>query len=356
MSSIVRKLFLLFVLPFVIAGFESIPNQEPYQFPVLKFFPPMPFDSKNPISVKGVELGRRLFYDPILSNDSTLACASCHRQEFAFSDGNRRFSKGAGEQKLTRNTPPLFNLAWYPRLFWDGRAEDLVHQVYFSVRAKNEMNLPWPEAEKRLNNSTTYKKLFRELFGQKMIDSVMVARAIAQFETTLISYNSKYDRVIRGEDYLDDQEYEGFNLMNDQTRGDCLHCHTTDGDALGTILGFSNNGLDAVYSLPGYIDQGLGGFTGNQEDMGKFKIPSLRNVAITGPYMHDGRFKTLEEVLDFYSEGLHTSINVDSKLEFAYQGGAKLSSREKQAIIVMLHTLTDTVLTTDSRFSKPAGN
>lgn len=326
---------------------------EPWVFPSLKFFPPIPENVCSSITLESVELGRFLFYDPILSADSSISCSSCHKQEYAFSDSPRSFSKGAGPISLSRNTPPLFNLVWYPEFFWDGRATTLEEQVLISVRTEEEMNLPWAEAEKRVNNSKFYRDKFRNVFGKREIDSMMIVTTIAHFQTTLLSHNSKYDRVIRREDYLNELEYLGFNLMNDQTKGDCLHCHTTDGDALGTTRKYSNNGLDAVYNSSAYPDPGRGGVSGKNEDMGKFKIPSLRNITLTAPYMHDGRFKTLEEVLDFYSSGVHYSANVDTKMEFAHRGGSPLSEREKKAIIAMLYTLTDSVFISDPRYSNP---
>jgi cytochrome c peroxidase len=334
-------------------GISKWENTTPYEFPELKFFPPMPEDPDNPVTIEGVALGRYLFYDPVLSIDSTLSCGSCHKQQFAFSDAPKQFSSGVGKEKLKRNTPPLFNLAWYPAFFWDGKATSLEDQILHSVRSAKEMNLSWQEAEKRINRNGFYRHLFYQVFGVGRVDSMHIAKAIAQFQRTLLSSNSKYDRVIRGEDHFTALEYEGFNLMNDQTKGDCLHCHTTDGDALGTTARFSNNGLDNIYETTEYSDPGLGGVTGQPGDAGKFKIPSLRNIVLTPPYMHDGRFKTLEEVLDFYSEGVHPSVNVDPKMGAASNGGVALNDHEKKAILAMLQTLTDSVLMTHPAFSNP---
>lgn len=141
--------------------------------------------------------------------------------------------------------------------------------------------------------------------------------------------------------------------MNDQTKGNCLQCHTTDADGLGTTLTYSNNGLDSVYNPTKYIDKGRGSITGKLSDYGTFKIPSLRNIALTAPYMHDGRFQTLEQVLDFYSSGLHNSANVDSKLAFVNRGGIRLTGLEKQKIIAFLNTLTDSAFISDPEFSNP---
>lgn len=347
-----RKIILLGIL-IVAAGFGKRFAPEPYHFPELAYFPPMPLAGDNPVTEAGVDLGRHLFYDPILSRDSTLACASCHKQAAAFSDAPNVFSKGHNEALLARNTLPLFNLAWYPTLFWDGRAVSVEEQVFHPVRAHEEMNLQWPVAVQRLKRSNFYKAKFREAFGSRQVDSVSVAKAIAQFERTLLSYRSKYDLVLAGKAFFTQEEYEGFELANDMTKGDCLHCHSSDADPLGTTLGFSNNGLDRATVADDYHDKGRGAITGKKLDYGKFKIPSLRNVALTAPYMHDGRFKKLEEVMDFYSEGVQPGVNTDAKMGMAYQHGVHLTKKEKRKIILFLQTLTDSAFVTDAAFSNP---
>jgi len=342
------------VLTTVLAiGFKVDDQPTPYQFPELKYFPEMPVSEENPVTVEGVEVGRYLFYDPILSLDNTISCASCHKQKVAFSDAPNSFSKGISGDLMSRNTMSLFNLAWYPAFFWDGKAVSIEEQVFHSVRAHNEMNLNWIIAVDRIKQSEFYRPKFTAAFGDVEIDSMLIAKAIAQFEQTLISNNSKYDKVIKGETILTKEEYEGFVLINDQTKGDCLHCHTTDADALGTTRKFSNNGLDAVFNPNDYRDKGKGGVTGESTDYGLFKIPSLRNIAVTAPYMHDGRFETLKEVLDFYSEGVNNSYNIDSKMGFAHQGGARLTKDEKEKIIAFLKTLTDSIFLTNPAYSNP---
>ena len=313
----------------------------------------MPSAIENPVSTAGVELGRHLFYDPILSDDSSFSCGSCHIQEFAFSDAPKQFSKGIYGKLMKRNTPPLFNLAWYPAMNWDGKHSSIETQVFHPVSDVDEMGFSWPEAEKRVRRSKFYPEMFKNAFGDSMIDSTRIAYAIAQFERSLLSHNAKYDRVIRGEEYFTEKEYNGFLLANDQTKGDCLHCHTTDANALGTTAKFSNNGLDGYSSASKYEDRGLGGISGKERDFGLFKIPSLRNVALTAPYMHDGRFSTLEEVIEFYSSGVNSGANVDPKMGFAHQGGAHLSTEEKEDILAFLLTLTDSLFISDPKFSNP---
>lgn len=323
-----------------------------YTWPKLQYFPSMPIDSNNMVTVEGAELGRHLFYDPILSADSTFSCGSCHHQEYAFAD-NSAFSVGINAKNTTRNSMPLFNLAWYNAMFWDGRSESIDKQALIPVSHPDEMNLSWTEAEIRINRSSFYQQQFKLVFGVDKIDSAHITKALAQFERTLLSYNAKYDRVLRGEEILTPQEFNGFVLANDQSKGNCLQCHTTDADALGTTRKFSNNGLDAALTASDYKDQGLAAFTGKVEHAGLFKIPSIRNVGLTAPYMHDGRFETLEEVLDFYSDNLQHSYNRDSKLAPKNSTGYQLNAQEKEDIIAFLHTLSDTVFTNNKAFSNP---
>lgn len=313
----------------------------------------MPTSVTNPVTVEGANLGRYLFYDPILSSDGSISCASCHKQEFAFSDSPNQFSKGKDGALMKRNTEALFNLAWYPSFFWDGKAPTIEEQIFHPIKAIDEMNMKVATAVERLNKSKFYKKMFSDAFDSEKIDSVQISKAIAQFLRTLISHQSKYDKVIGGNGSFTKEEYAGFVLMNDQTKGDCLHCHTTDADALGTTLKFSNNGLDAVTNPQEYKDKGRGAVTGKISDNGNFIIPSLRNISLTAPYMHDGRFKTLDDVLEFYSSGVKQSVNIDTKMEFAHQGGAHLTSEEKKNIISFLQTMTDSIFVSNPEFSNP---
>lgn len=340
---------------FGLVGFSTFHSTTLYQLPEISYFPEKK-QTHNLPTIEGAQLGRYLFYDTILSLDYSLSCASCHKQEYAFSDSPKAFSQGIKSQTLTRNTPPLFNLIWYSSFFWDGRAENLEEQVFFPVSAHNEMNLDWQTATKRISESSFYKPKFNDAFGEIHIDSLLIAKAISQFEQTLISHNSKYDSVLRRETILNSEEYEGFVLMNDQTKGDCLHCHTTDADGLGTTGGFSNNGLDMATKKEDYSDLGKAAITNKISDVGAFKIPSLRNIALTSPYMHDGRFKTLEEVINFYSTGVNAGFNVDSKMEYAHQRGVKLNKEEKRKIILFLNTLTDSVFISNPDYGNPFDN
>jgi len=333
----------------LLLAFKLIKEPTPYTFKGITYFPEMPIDTTNIVTIEGAELGRFLFYDSILSIDYSMSCATCHQQKFAFTD-RKQFSKGVKGDLLNRNTMPLFNLAWYPSYFWDGRVSSIEKQALIPVSAHNEMNLNWTQAEKRITKSPFYKQLFKQAFGNVKIDSVLISKALAQFERTLISSTSKFDNVLNGKDYLTEDEYKGYGLINDQTKGDCLHCHITDGNGLGANLNFSNNGLDSELTIR---DKGLANTTKNTNDNGKFKVPSLRNLVFTAPYMHDGRFKTIKDVLDFYSSGVNNSKYTDSKMTFAHQGGNKLNDIEKAQVLAFLLTLSDSNFVNNSNFSNP---
>lgn len=350
---LVLFIFLIACTFLFLVSFVSGEKNNPYAFPKLDHFPPMPVSAENPVTNKGQELGRFLFYDPILSADSSFSCAGCHKQTNAFSDSPNQFSNGVTKKLQIRNTLPLFNLAWYPRLFWDGRASSIEEQVYHPVRDKNEMNLNWSEAVKKIKRSKFYRQKFKDAYGKKTIDSILICKAIAQFERTLISCNSKFDKVIRKEAKLTMDELEGYELVNDMTKAGCVHCHVTDGHTLGTTAEFSNNGLDEIKPGESFRDPGFGKITRKLGDNGKFKTPSLRNLLYTAPYMHDGRFKTLEEVLDFYSEGIMISPTIDSRMEFAHKGGSHLTPAEKHKIILFLNTMSDSSFTLNKEFSNP---
>lgn len=338
---------LLSLFTFLILSFVDHKEHDPLSlFPDKKYAP-------FPISEKEIKIGRFLFYDPILSRTKTISCSSCHKQEYAFSDSPNKKSVGINGDSLRRNSPPLFNLAWYEAMFWDGKAKSIEEQVFHPVRSHLEMDLNWIEASKRLRASSFYKKLFFDAFQDSIIDSSRIARVIGQFERSLLSYRSKYDKVLSGEEYFSKDEYQGFLLMNNQVRGACLNCHTSDANALGTTGKFSNNGLQEAFKTEDYQDKGLMETTQNLKDIGKFKIPSIRNLAFTAPYMHDGRFNTLEEVLDFYSEGINNSLGIDSKMSMAHAGGADFSELEKQQIIAFLLTMSDSLFITDTSFSNP---
>ncbi|MGB0891682.1 MAG: cytochrome-c peroxidase [Flavobacteriaceae bacterium] len=291
----------------------------------------------NPLTEEGIALGKKLFFDKLLSDNETQSCATCHNPTKAFTD-NKQFSNGVVGNLGTRNAMPLFNLAWNfdERFTWDGKEFGLEKQAFEPVSNPLEMNANWQIVVQKLQNHTEYPTLFLQAFGSSIIDSTKVTKAIAQFERTLISGNSKFDKYLRGEEILTSEEQNGFNIFMDEAKGDCFHCHGSDNNPLWTDNKFHNNGLDTSFS-----DLGLGKVTGDPADNGKFKSPSIRNLAFTAPYMHDGRFATLEEVINHYSEGLKPSATIDPLMKKVNEGGVGLSANDKSDLKAFLLTLTD---------------
>lgn len=291
----------------------------------------------NPQTIEGIALGKKLFFDPILSANNTQSCADCHAPENAFSDSDK-FSDGINGTLGNRNSMPLFNLAWNynEKFFWDGNTFSLEHQAFVPVSDPTEMASDWHDVEEKLQLHLEYPNLFNLAFGTSIIDSVKVTQALAQFQRTLISSNSKFDKFLLGEASLTKEEQNGFNVFMDENRGDCFHCHGSDNNPLWTDNLFHNNGLDETFS-----DLGLGFVTGDPADNGKFKSPSLRNLAFTAPYMHDGRFATLEEVINHYSEGLKNSSTIDPLMKKVSQGGVQLSDKDKNDLKLFLLSLSD---------------
>ena len=291
----------------------------------------------NPMTVEGVALGKKLFFDPILSADGTQACADCHAPAASFTDP-RRFSIGIDGIPGDRNSMPIINMAWSVtnKFFWDGRATGLEGQAFGPVVNPIEMHNTWPNAVATLQAHAEYPEMFDAAFETSTIDSILVVKALAQFERTLISGNSKFDKYLREEVNLSPAEFRGLELFMDDFGGDCFHCHGGPGNPLFTDNDFHNNGLDATFT-----DLGLGAVTGNPADNGKFKTPSLRNLVFTAPYMHDGRFQTIDEVLDFYATGVTISPTIDPLMQLAFQGGNQLSVDEKADLKAFLLTLTD---------------
>jgi len=318
----------------------------PYQTTPYTIVPPVGFPNmyipeNNPMTMEGVALGKKLFHDPILSGDGSQSCASCHLQSAAFSDTNR-FSKGIDGSFGDRNASTIVNAGWNASNFWDGRAITLEDQAFDPVVNPIEMNNSWENVENTLNADVTYKELFRKVFNINKIDSIHVVMAIAQFERTLISANSRYDKYLRQELQLTSSELNGYVIFNTE-KGDCFHCHGTEMfmDNL-----FHNNGLD---SEP-FLDVGLAIVTGLNSDNGKFKTPTLRNIEFSSPYMHDGRFSTLEEVIEHYNSGGNHSSTVDPLMK-KLGVGLELTNQEKQDLIAFLKTLSDSEFITNPVFT-----
>lgn len=313
-------------------GLHDLELPRPANFPAVMKQP------DNRLTAEGIELGRRLFYDVRLSGNNRISCASCHHQDLAFSDGLALSNQGTSGKTLDRHAPVLFNLAWADQgLFWDGGAKNLESQAFGPLTSADEMHQDLYELEAELKAVPDYVSRFKQVFNSA-IKSADVVKALAQFQRTLISGNSRYDQYIRQEKstVLNAEELLGMNLVQDK----CGSCHT---GALFTDHNFHNNGLDDHFSEANEgIYQGHFRVSFNPSDLGKFKTPSLRNVVLSAPYMHDGRFKTLEEVLDHYRYGIKLSSTTDVSL-FQDQGkpGIPMSITEKKAILAFLNTLTD---------------
>jgi cytochrome c peroxidase len=313
-------------------------NATLYQFRLPAGFPIPPLPRDNPLTAEGVALGKQLFNEKLLSRDDTLSCAACHQEAHAFSD-SRRFSTGVDNLPGTRHAMPLFNLAWKRQFFWDGRASSLRQQVLMPIQDNREMHEPLERVVEKLATAR-YGEQFETAFGSPEIDADRVARALEQYVLTLVSFDSKFDRALKGQATLSDDEKRGFQLFATEydprhgfTGADCFHCH---GGALFSDFRFTNNGLDAEPS-----DTGRERVTGSAIDRGKFAVPSLRNVALRGPYMHDGRFQTLEEAVDHYCTGTKRSATLDPNLAKHPDGGVPLTADDKKALVAFLKTLTD---------------
>lgn len=316
------------------------PGTTPYQLdlpprPPVTYIPP-----GNPMTKEGVNLGHRLFFDPLLSGDNSMSCATCHKLSDGTAD-SRQFSVGIDGTVGRRNAMPLFNLVFQKEFFWDGRAVGLEELALMPITDHTEMQESLPNLLYELSQDDNYPDLFWQAFGTDSITGDLVAKAIAQYLRALTSFNSRLDSSMYYGLFLTEAEANGEQLFSSLTGGDCFHCHG-EGNKLFGDFKYRNNGLTAAATIEDFPDAGRGEVTGDPKDYGTFKTPSLRNVALTAPYMHDGRFATLQEVLDHYSEGLKNGPNINhGELEFVGQGGTQLTPKEKDEIIAFLRALTD---------------
>lgn len=297
--------------------------------------------TNNTLTQAGFELGRKLFYDTRLSRDNTISCASCHQQFAAFSHLDHPVSHGINNLLGIRNAPSLFNIAWQKSFFWDGGVNSIELQPVNPIQNPVEMDMTIPEVITKLSADNTYKSMFSKTFGNDTINSQRMLRALAQFMASMVSANSRYDKYVRGESggTLSTQELHGLSLFREK----CTACHT---EPLFTDNSFRNNGLSLD---PNLNDSGRARITGEQQDKYKFKVPSLRNVALSAPYMHDGRITSLDGVLEHYRSGVYQWPNVDSLL----RNNISMSDQDKDDIISFLKTLTDDTFIPDTRFSAP---
>ncbi|MFN0216129.1 MAG: cytochrome-c peroxidase [Saprospiraceae bacterium] len=353
--------------PVATGDLENIPYA-PQTYTILKpaNFPEVPVPTNNPMTMEGVQLGRRLFYDPLLSADSTMSCATCHLPQGSFTD-NKAVSTGIDHIAGRRSSMSLLNIAYVDKgLFWDGRSPTLEDQALRPVEDVIEMHNTWTNVVGQLKAHPVYPALFRKAFGIKdrsEITKELAAKAIAQFERILISSGkSKFDEFIAGNiDIFDDEELDGKLMFFDEGQfynlpdAQCFHCH---GGITLTGGNFFNNGLDSVGSLDEFKDIGRFAVTGDPFDKGKFRSPTMRNIALSAPYMHDGRFETLEQVIDQYNDNGFGVVNEGAFLnQIGFPNGdgtfTGLNTYQKKAIIKFLHTLTDTVFIQNPDIQNP---
>lgn len=327
-----------------------VPGPVPMQPELPAHFPPIPSSSDNPLTEEGVALGRRLFFDPRLSSNNKISCATCHAPEKAFTDGIALSTAGVSGTVLLRHSPTLVNSAWITNgLFWDGGSTNLESQAFAPLAAHDEMDQNLVELLEEVKADPLYVQGFRRAFADT-IRSAYIVRALAQFQRTLISTKSKYDSYVAG---------SGVNFSADEKAGlelfsqFCNSCHTAP---LFTDNSYHNNGLDADFSNDAHERIYMGRFriSFNLADLGKFKTPTLRNIAITGPYMHDGRFSTLEQVLDHYINNVKHSPTLDTAvMKKNGTAGIPLSVKEKNQLLAFLKTLTDSSLLRNPSFQNP---
>lgn len=312
-----------------------------------RVLPPV-LPSTNPLTEEGIYLGKKIFYDPILSRDNTISCSTCHIQERAFTNHLPK-AIGIDGQRLSRNTISLTNLAWnYNEVFtWDGHTNGIEKEVEKTIENPLEMDNSWDDAVNNLQNSREYPALFKKAFGKEKITKEFVIKAIAQFLRTIVSANSKFDKYLRRELDLTYDERVGYSIFEREEKGDCFHCHGGIHNPLWTDNSFHNNGMDSIYA-----DIGLENVTGKNSDRGKFKTPSLRNLKYTAPYMHDGRFATLDEVIEQYSEHVIYNKYTDPLMEHAAKGGVHLTDTEKKQLKAFLLTLTDESFINSEKYKK----
>lgn len=343
--------------PMVNDEIEGPYNPVPYTLEAPSWFgdPNQYVPEDNPMTVDGIALGRMLFYDPILSSDSTMSCSTCHQSAKGFADGEAT-SLGVLGIAGNRSSMPLINLVYNTKgFFWDGRSGTLEEQALAPVEDHRELNENWENVVEKLRNHPDYPQLFRKAFGidkRSKMNKELAVMAIAQFERTMISANSRFDRVVwLNEGWATDSEQRGRELFFVEfaepgiTHPGCSHCH---GSYLYTENNFFNNGIEDAEIFEDFPDAGLGGVTNVLYDTGKFRAPTLRNIALTAPYMHDGRFQTLEEVLDHYASGGHGFLNEDANIQ-----QFNLSEQDKMDMINFLNMLTDTSFVNNPAFQNP---
>jgi len=338
-----RRFTIIFIFLFCLAGIAWVTvNNKPTPLPfvVPAGWPQPVYDfKKNPVTKEGFELGRKLFYDEKLSKDSTISCASCHQQFGGFATYDHNLSHGYNNSLTTRNAPALQNLAWQKEFMWDGGITHLDLQPLAPLTAANEMGETLDNVIKKISSDTAYKRMFKAAFGPVPINTQKMTMALSQFVLMLVSSNSKYDKVMRGETSFILPEQLGYEIFNLK----CSSCHKPP---LFTDLSYRNTGLKLDTTLN---DLGRMKITRDKNDSLKFKVPSLRNVAVTAPYGHDGRFFSLQNVYENYRNKMVVMANTDTLL----QHKILLSNYETGQLTAFLRTLTDTSFLKNPMFAPP---
>ena len=360
-TSILLKVLFVFTFALGIAACnkdtpDALPDEEDKLYNLVYGGLPAPqIPEDNILTEAGVELGRRLFYDTRLSGDNSISCGSCHLQEFAFTD-TARFSTGITGEQGQRQAMSSFNTLWHNNdFFWDGRATLLRDQALMPIQDPVEMNETLENVISKLQSDPDYQNRFVNAFGSDVIDEVKISLALEQFMHSIVSYNSKYDKYLKGEATLTESELRGKELFfaeynpgfPDLSGADCAHCHS--GSNFENDL-YINNGLSSDADM---TDLGRANVTGNPADNGKFKVTTLRNIELTAPYMHYGRFETLEEVINHYNDGIVASSTLAPELAYTATTGLMLTEEDKSDLVAFLKTLTDYELINDSRYSNP---
>lgn len=325
----------LFLVPLLAFTFKDL-----YPLYIPEYFPKPVYDfKKEPLTREKVELGRVLFYDPILSKDGTISCASCHTSYNAFAHNDHALSHGIGDSIGKRNAPALFNLAWQKNFMWDGAVNHIEVQALAPISDKKEMGESIENVVKKLQAKKLYRTLFYKAFSDSTITGQHLLKALAQFQLTLISAGSKYDQVKKGKDSFTEQEQKGYEIF----KRNCNSCHQ---EPLFSSYQFANNGLP----IDSYLkDVGRIGVTQQKKDSMMFKIPSLRNLSYSYPYMHDGRFTRLSQVINHYTNGIHQNSKVSKEL----RNKIILSDNEKVELIAFLLTLNDKEFVKNPDFQFP---
>lgn len=343
----------------------------PYNIEIPKFFPThLNLPEDNPLTVEGIELGRNLFYDGRLSgrthSDSLMSCASCHFQSKSFDCGIEQskdkdgYPHGLNGEKTSHVVLPLVNLVWNTNGYlWNGAvygsnpnvfSRNIEDIVVATVLDPYEINGDTSRTVNMIKSIKGYPEMFEKAFGTPDVSMERISKAIAQFVRTLVSSNSRFDKYLRGELQLTDSELSGYELFMTEEGADCFHCHGGSGNPLFTTNLFYNNGKDIVFTDP----HDRFSVTNKSYDIGAYKATTLRNIEVTGPYMHDGRFKTIEDVINFYATGVKVTEYTNSLMHHAHNGGNQLTPFQRNNLIAFLKSLTDTTFINNKQQGPPS--